>query len=101
MGAVKLELQKDLARHLRGGHPWVFRRALGQAGVSPAEATHVGDHPVKDIVGARRAGLAAVRVMTGEFSNLADSSEYPPTVQLLSIGELSDVIESGNPSNHT
>jgi len=25
---VKLELQKDLARHLRGGHPWVFRRAL-------------------------------------------------------------------------
>jgi 23S rRNA (cytosine1962-C5)-methyltransferase len=25
---VKLELQKDLARHLRAGHPWVFRRAL-------------------------------------------------------------------------
>ncbi|MFL5247457.1 MAG: class I SAM-dependent rRNA methyltransferase, partial [Myxococcales bacterium] len=28
MQAVKLELQKDLARHLRAGHPWVFRRAL-------------------------------------------------------------------------
>ena len=26
--AVKLELQKDLARHLRGGHPWVYRRAI-------------------------------------------------------------------------
>jgi 23S rRNA (cytosine1962-C5)-methyltransferase len=26
--SVKLELQKDLARHLRAGHPWVFRRAL-------------------------------------------------------------------------
>jgi len=25
---VKLELQKDLARHLRGGHPWVYKRAL-------------------------------------------------------------------------
>jgi 23S rRNA (cytosine1962-C5)-methyltransferase len=25
---VKLELQKDLARHLRAGHPWVFSRAL-------------------------------------------------------------------------
>src|SRR5205085_6917460 len=25
---VKLELQKELARHLRGGHPWVYRRAL-------------------------------------------------------------------------
>ena len=28
MQPVKLELQKDLARHLRGGHPWVYRRAL-------------------------------------------------------------------------
>lgn len=28
MGAVKLELQKDLARHLRGGHPWVYKRAI-------------------------------------------------------------------------
>jgi 23S rRNA (cytosine1962-C5)-methyltransferase len=25
---LKLELQKELARHLRGGHPWVFKRAL-------------------------------------------------------------------------
>jgi 23S rRNA (cytosine1962-C5)-methyltransferase len=28
---VKLELQKDLARHLRGGHPWVYRRAIERA----------------------------------------------------------------------
>lgn len=28
---VKLELQKDLARHLRGGHPWVFKRAIERA----------------------------------------------------------------------
>jgi 23S rRNA (cytosine1962-C5)-methyltransferase len=25
---TRLELQKDLARHLRGGHPWVYKRAL-------------------------------------------------------------------------
>jgi 23S rRNA (cytosine1962-C5)-methyltransferase len=31
MGPVKLELQKDLARHLRGGHPWVYRRAIEKA----------------------------------------------------------------------
>jgi len=77
--------------------PRVFRHALREAGVSPAEATHVGDHPVKDIVGARRAGLPAVRVMTGEFSNLADSPGYPPTVQLPTISELRAVIESGKP----
>ncbi|MBI5070828.1 MAG: class I SAM-dependent rRNA methyltransferase [Deltaproteobacteria bacterium] len=28
---VSLELQKDLARHLRAGHPWVFRKALARA----------------------------------------------------------------------
>ncbi len=28
MSIVRLELQKGLGRHLRAGHPWVFRRAL-------------------------------------------------------------------------
>jgi 23S rRNA (cytosine1962-C5)-methyltransferase len=30
-GEPRLELQKDLARHLRAGHPWVFRKALARA----------------------------------------------------------------------
>jgi 23S rRNA (cytosine1962-C5)-methyltransferase len=29
--AAQLALQKDLARHLRAGHPWVFRKALERA----------------------------------------------------------------------
>jgi len=28
---AELRLQKDLARHLRAGHPWVFRRAIEKA----------------------------------------------------------------------
>lgn len=28
---VRLPLQKDLARHLRAGHPWVFRKAVERA----------------------------------------------------------------------
>jgi 23S rRNA (cytosine1962-C5)-methyltransferase len=28
VGPVKLELQKDLARRLRAGHPWVYKRAI-------------------------------------------------------------------------
>jgi 23S rRNA (cytosine1962-C5)-methyltransferase len=28
LGPVKLELQKDLVRHLRAGHPWVYKRAV-------------------------------------------------------------------------
>ncbi len=30
-GHTKLELRKDLARHLRAGHPWVFRKAVEKA----------------------------------------------------------------------
>jgi 23S rRNA (cytosine1962-C5)-methyltransferase len=33
---VPLELQKDLARHLRAGHPWVFRKALKSPPHMPA-----------------------------------------------------------------
>ncbi len=29
--AARLALQKDLARHLRAGHPWVFRKAIERA----------------------------------------------------------------------
>ena len=29
--SVKLELVKDLARHLRAGHPWVYRRGIEKA----------------------------------------------------------------------
>ena len=29
--AMQLELRKDLARHLRAGHPWVFRKAIDRA----------------------------------------------------------------------
>ena len=29
--ATELALQKDLARHLRAGHPWVFRKAIERA----------------------------------------------------------------------
>jgi 23S rRNA (cytosine1962-C5)-methyltransferase len=30
-GVASLELRKDLARHLRAGHPWVFRKAVERA----------------------------------------------------------------------
>ncbi len=40
---VSLELQKDLARHLRAGHPWVFRKALARApkGLPPGAVVDV------------------------------------------------------------
>jgi putative hydrolase of the HAD superfamily len=40
----------------------IFARACERAGVSPSEALHAGDDVQKDVLGARNAGLHAVRV---------------------------------------
>lgn len=43
-------------------HPGIYQAALAAAGVAPQAALHIGDDPLLDVVGARRAGLAAVWV---------------------------------------
>ncbi|HEY2030619.1 MAG TPA: class I SAM-dependent rRNA methyltransferase [Myxococcales bacterium] len=60
---VKLELQKDLARHLRGGHPWVYGRAIDR-GPSSLQAGDVVDVTEKGKFVARGYydPLSAVRV---------------------------------------
>src|SRR5918999_2151202 len=42
--------------------PEIFRHALAQAGVEPAEAIHVGDHLEADVGGARQLGIGAVLI---------------------------------------
>ncbi len=44
----------------RKPHPSLFEKAMGQLGVSPAEAVFVGDSPVHDIAGAQAVGMRAV-----------------------------------------
>lgn len=57
----------------RKPHPAMFRQALARAGVSAAEAVHVGDHPVDDVQGARDAGMGTVRVDLGSGGESADT----------------------------
>jgi putative hydrolase of the HAD superfamily len=45
--------------------PGIFRQALATLGVRPTEAVHVGDDPIADIAGARRAGLDAIWMRHG------------------------------------
>jgi putative hydrolase of the HAD superfamily len=53
--------------------PEIFLRACARVGVAPGEALHAGDDAVKDVRGARDAGLASVRVVhAGERGALAD-----------------------------
>jgi putative hydrolase of the HAD superfamily len=53
-----------------------FLHAASLLGVSPEAAVFVGDRPDKDVVGARAAGMRAVRVRTGEYKH-AESTEAP------------------------
>jgi putative hydrolase of the HAD superfamily len=54
----------------------VFRIILGRLGVAGGEAIYVGDNPMKDFLGARRAGMGTVRVRAREGIY---SDREPPT----------------------
>jgi putative hydrolase of the HAD superfamily len=56
----------------RKPHPRPFLTALHQLGVSPGQAVVIGDRPDKDVAGAARVLLRAIRVTTGEYSQRPD-----------------------------
>jgi len=74
---ASLELQKDLARHLKAGHPWVFRRAVERAPRSLAAGAIV------DVVEQGRFvargyydphSAIAVRILTREPAEVVDAA---------------------------
>src|SRR5712664_2136264 len=71
VGPLKLELQKDLARHLRAGHPWVYKRAIERppGGVAPGaivDVTSGGKFVARGYYDP--AGAVRVRVLTRDPS---------------------------------
>lgn len=67
-------------RAFRKPHPGPFLKALTLLHVSPAEAVHVGDRPEKDLAGAAAAGMAAIRVRTGEYADAPVPPRCPPPI---------------------
>jgi 23S rRNA (cytosine1962-C5)-methyltransferase len=82
--AARLTLQKDLARHLRAGHPWVFRKAIERGPRSlPAGA-------IVDVVEGERfvargyydpLSAIAVRVLTRDPAEAIDATFWKRRVQ--------------------
>jgi putative hydrolase of the HAD superfamily len=66
--------------------PRIFRQLLDRAGLEPDDALHVGDDPVADVEGARRAGLGAVWV-NRRGTPWPDGLE-PPARTVRTLGEL-------------
>ncbi len=75
--AAALELQKDLARHLRAGHPWVFRKAVERAprGLPPGavvDVTERGRFVARGYYDPHSA--IAVRILTREPAEAVDAA---------------------------
>ncbi|XXX73410.1 HAD family hydrolase [Sorangium sp. So ce134] len=69
---------------LRKPDPAIFRRAVERLGLRAHEACYVGDHPVKDVMGAHDAGLKAVWVRTPHFP--------APEIAHVAIDELGELL---------
>jgi 23S rRNA (cytosine1962-C5)-methyltransferase len=74
---VTLELQKDLGRHLRAGHPWVFRKAVergpkGLAAGAIVDVVEQGRFVARGYWDPHSA--IAVRILTRESAEVVDSA---------------------------
>ncbi len=66
----------------RKPHPKIFEQALSKLKVKPDEAIYVGDSPVEDIAGAKKAGMRTVFVQSQFHSlkNLNDNQLEPDVI---------------------
>ncbi len=73
-----------------------FAAALDDLGTGPEEAVMVGDDAEADIGGGLDAGIAAVLVRTGKFSEAAlEASGVVPTATIDSLADLPDLLAPG------
>lgn len=82
---------------MRKPDPRIFRRALEHAAVEPAEAVHVGDMYVEDVVGARCLGIRPFLIERGPFSMFphhpeSTSLDDPALERVASLAEAVDRI---------
>lgn len=71
-------------------HPGIFELMLRRASLAPGEVVHVGDDPLADIEGARRAGLHAVWV--DRLGRDWPATLAPPAHRVGDLGELAALL---------
>ena len=85
----------DFGRERWKPHPFPFQRCCELLGALPSESVFVGDNPQRDMLGARNAGLYAVRIrrLGGYFSSRQPSPSDPAAdCEVRSLTELERVI---------
>lgn len=71
---------------MRKPDPAIFREAARHFGAEPSSCVFIGDHPEKDIVGARRAGMHTVWLRHGR--TWPEDLKDPPTFEVSELEEL-------------
>lgn len=74
----------------RKPHPEIFKRALGELGVDPREAVHVGNLLEEDVKGAKSAGMYSVLVTPKGI----EGAEVEPDVAVPSLNEVPWAVET-------
>jgi len=74
--------------------PGIFQTALGRAGIPAAQAVHIGDDPVRDVMGAKAVGMYAIWVNLTQEEWRGDAS---PDAEVHTIGELRRVLKDFEP----
>ncbi len=69
--------------------PRIFARALAALGLAEGEVLHVGDDPVRDILGAQRAGLRSCWLARGAYP----AELPPPSFAIRALAELPALLE--------
>lgn len=71
----------DMGREHRKPSPASLQRAMAMLAGHVRETVMIGDRPSKDVVAARRAGVAAIRVRTGEYRAHVDEPRADAIVE--------------------
>ncbi len=68
--------------------PSAFQELIEQKNLAPHQCVMVGDHPIKDIAGAKKNGVKAVRVLQGEYKKMSNDENHLPDWQIENIEDI-------------
>lgn len=75
-------------------NPYIFQEALARLGTPAAATAMVGDRLYTDMAGARRAGLVAILVLSGETTRAdLETAAIQPDLIFLSVRELTQALD--------
>jgi putative hydrolase of the HAD superfamily len=70
----------------------LYLRACADAGVAPAEAMYVGDHPINDVAPAAAVGMVVVRHRRESGKHAREEGPVKPDFEIRDLGELLPIL---------